>query len=406
MLSSRSLWVALFLAACGAPVPPGLTVATSTVGDTTVLDIRGDLPDSLVRHAVAELTIAPGADDTTLFATVAEAEIDRSGRFWVFDRSSLSLFVFAPDGRLVRRIGRKGAGPGEFQSGNGIAILGDSGVAIWDRTNSRIAFFDTAGVHRTDWRTPGGYGASSALLSDDVGGLYLMRPVAPAMTGEFIGRIGLTIPRPDGSLADSLIPPVTPVVRVMYLSVGKEGGRAGDFPAYGVETRWAWHPGGWFVTADGRGTLLLSRTKGGPVLMKRRFTPVTVSEEERALEQAEITSNLRYNDSSWSWPGPDLPKEKAPFLGLFAARDGRIWVRVAAPSVRVPPPAAEPGDTVPPQPSYRMPLVYEVYTAEGEFVMRVAFPGATRIIEADGENVWGVTLTEDGLQGVVRYRVG
>jgi hypothetical protein len=39
---------------------------------------------------------------------------DSRGRYWVADyRSRSNVLVFAPDGRLVKRIGREGSGPGK-----------------------------------------------------------------------------------------------------------------------------------------------------------------------------------------------------------------------------------------------------------------------------------------------------
>ena len=48
---------------------------------------------------------------------------------WVFDPGPKSILLFSPDGMLLRRIGRSGAGPGEFASTSGMAVLGDTGIA-------------------------------------------------------------------------------------------------------------------------------------------------------------------------------------------------------------------------------------------------------------------------------------
>jgi hypothetical protein len=134
------------LLACGGPDSGragDVTVSRETAGDTNVVTISGDVPDSAVRQLVAEMRIAPGADDVSLFTTVYEFDVDAAGQSWVFDQDAKTILRFDSTGALIQRIGREGAGPGEFRSNNGMVTLPGGGLALWDGGNSRITFFDS-----------------------------------------------------------------------------------------------------------------------------------------------------------------------------------------------------------------------------------------------------------------------
>jgi hypothetical protein len=193
-MSHLPLWSLLVMtAACGAADAAGDRGTLATVIDSTADTVRatidGDLPADAVRHLVTEVAIAPGIDDTTLFTNVFEFDVDRSGRFWVFDAGSSSIFLFGPDGALIKRIGREGAGPGEFQQNGGMVVRADNGIAQWDSRNSRISFLDSTGTFLTSWPLPGGFSTSNGLVTDASGALYLRRPVTDPRDGEILGRM-------------------------------------------------------------------------------------------------------------------------------------------------------------------------------------------------------------------------
>lgn len=401
----------VFLPACGESSsggkdPAGLATVFDSTADTIHARVNGDVDTTQLKRLVQELAIAPGVDDTTLFTDVSEFDVDRGGRMWVFDRGSNAVMVFGADGKLVRRIGRKGAGPGEFASNGGMVVLADTGFAQWDPSNARISFLDTAGVLKTTWRTPGGFSTSNGLLTDNKGGIWLRRPVTPAREQDILGRMGLTRPHPDASLSDSLVPPDIPMHRDSYVASNKNS-RSSTNARYAPNYFWAWHPDGWFIIADGgKHEITLLRKGLKPVVIHRTSAPVAVTEEERAQEKAAITYNLGQVETGWRWKGADLPTTKAPLLAVFAARDGRIWTRVAAPSELIPEvERSVPSDTLEPVVTYRTPNVYEVYEADGRFVGRVAFPPRARLMEADGDRVWAIVLDESDVPAIVRFRM-
>jgi hypothetical protein len=405
------------LSGCGGSNPSagaggaGLATTIDSSADTVVARVSGEVPAVLVRSLTEELRIAPGVDDTTLFTEVGEFDVDRSGRLWVYDRPSNSIFLFAADGKLIRRIGRQGGGPGEFNSNSGMVALGDSGLAVWDSRNARVSIFDSAGAFRTSWPTPAGFSTTNGLVTDSSGRLYLRRPVTAPRPGEILGRMGLVRLRPGAMLSDSSAPPDLPVPREVYVaehSSGKDSRSVSSTSStYAPNYSWTWHPHGYFVAGNGgKYEIVLARSGARPIVIRREGSPVPIAEAERAEERAEVEFNLRQTDPGWSWSGPPIPETKAPLGEISVSRDGRIWAKVPAPSERIPDDELDPPWTPKaPVSHFRGPVVYEVFDDSGRFLGRVNLPGRTRFIEADGDVVWAITRDRNDLPAVMRYRV-
>jgi 6-bladed beta-propeller protein len=403
--------VTALAAACGPARPSaegsaGLATLIDSTADTVFARVRGTVAEPAIRRLVEELRVAPGVDDTTLFTEISEFDVDPAGQLWVYDRSSNSIFLFDRTGKLLHRVGRQGAGPGEFNANSGMVALGDTGLAIWDSRNARISFFSPAGDFRTSWLTPSGFSTSNGLTTDRSGALFLRRPVTSPREGEILGRMGLVRLKPGGAFGDTLVPPDLPIPREVYVAETK-GGRSSTGSQYAPNYFWAWHPEGFFVVGDGGNyEIVLARPAAKPLAIRRDLAGVPISEAERSEEQARITASMRMTDPSWSWRGPPIPSTNAPLQGIFLARDGRIWAQVAVPSERIP--EAElvvPRDTRMPARHFRLPAVYEVFGADGRFLGRVNLPRRSRLMEADGNTVWVLQRDENDLPAVVRLRI-
>jgi hypothetical protein len=408
----RRLCCALLLTACGRSSlagsggDAGLATSYDSTADTVFANVRGTVPEAAIRRLIEVLRVAPGIDDTTLFTEVSEFDVDRAGRLWVYDGPSNSIFLFDSTGKLLRRIGRQGAGPGEFNTSNGMVALGDTSLAIWDSRNARISFFSAAGDFRTSWLTPSGFSTNNGLVTDRSGALFLRRPITSPREGEILGRMGLVRLKAGGEFGDSLAPPDLPIPREVYVAESK-GSRSSTGSQYAPNYFWAWHPEGFFVVGDGGDyQIVLARPAGKPLAIRREQPGVPISEAERSEEQARITASMRMTDPAWTWRGPPIPSTNAPLQGVFLARDGRIWAQVAVPSERIP--EAElvvPRDKRMPVRHFRVPGVYEVFGADGRFLGRGSFPRRSRLVEADGDFVWTLERDENDLPAIVRRRV-
>jgi len=85
--------------------------------------------DSVPRLAlVEELRIGSRDDPDTGFSTISQVDVDRDDQVYVYEQQQGAIRVYDPRGRLVRTIGRRGAGPGEFQRPINFWVVGDT---IW-----------------------------------------------------------------------------------------------------------------------------------------------------------------------------------------------------------------------------------------------------------------------------------
>ncbi|MGE0442728.1 MAG: 6-bladed beta-propeller [Gemmatimonadales bacterium] len=413
MTSERFTVAILFLlAACGGGERPVSSVTTSIdrEGDTVEVAIRGTPGPLEAIRAVEEVRIAPASEDTSLFTEVYDFEVDNDGRFWVFDRPTGSIFLFAPDGKLLRRVGRRGGGPGEFQSSNGMEPRADGGIVVLDAQNARISFLDSAGALETSWRVPAGFSTTRGLERDAEGTLYLRRPVTDPAPGDILGRMGLVRLKPGGDFADSLVPPDLGVVREAYVATngnGENRSMSATRARHSAQPLEAWQPAGGFVAGNGgTGQLIVARPGAKPVRITRDMPAVPIEEAERDGERARITYSMRRTQKDWSWSGPELPSTKAPFRNLQVTRDGRLWVTVAVPSERIPDDELQvSNDPERPVEHFRTPTVFEVYEPTGEFVGRLECGNGFTLIDADGDRLWAIVRDELDLPGIVRFRL-
>lgn len=94
-----------------------------------------------------------GEDDGpgSLFTITQHHVIDSEGQHWIADNSSIQ--VFDANGNWIRRVGREGEGPGEFDDAFPLAALPGGGVLAFDRSQARASDFTADGRLGTTVRT-------------------------------------------------------------------------------------------------------------------------------------------------------------------------------------------------------------------------------------------------------------
>jgi len=92
-----------------------------------------------------ELRIGSVDDPDAGFSAVSMVDVDADGQIYAFEAQEVEIRVFSPDGGLVRRIGRKGEGPGEFERIQSFGVARDT---IWtaDAGLRRLTLFSRDGV--------------------------------------------------------------------------------------------------------------------------------------------------------------------------------------------------------------------------------------------------------------------
>ena len=102
----------------------------------------------------------PAENDEAKGAFLAQAQSlssDPDGRMFVSDVQSNEVLIFDRAGSFVRKIGRPGQGPGEFNL-VGRALMTKRGLAVLDRGNARIQYFDDRGRFADSMKLTKSYG--------------------------------------------------------------------------------------------------------------------------------------------------------------------------------------------------------------------------------------------------------
>ena len=87
-----------------------------------------------------------GAGDGEIFGMVTAAFRDPPGNLCLLDNQTSELRVYSPQGKLVRKMGRKGEGPGEVQIAGGACALPDGGYAMVQSFPGKLLLFQPDGT--------------------------------------------------------------------------------------------------------------------------------------------------------------------------------------------------------------------------------------------------------------------
>ena len=121
------------LAACGKP------------GAGTNAETSADVAAFPRLVATAGMRIGDLDDPSVGFSRVAGVDVDRDGRIYVMEAMVPEIRAYGPDGVLLRRFGRRGSGPGEFEGAPRFGVIGDTIWAI-EYGSDRITLFDRDGA--------------------------------------------------------------------------------------------------------------------------------------------------------------------------------------------------------------------------------------------------------------------
>ncbi len=81
------------------------------------------------------------SDEDALFTYISHLDVDQNGTVFVADASALTVSVLSSGGELLRTIGRKGSGPGEFQGIGSIQIGAGDTLFVFDPMLQRLTAF-------------------------------------------------------------------------------------------------------------------------------------------------------------------------------------------------------------------------------------------------------------------------
>jgi hypothetical protein len=385
---------------------------TDTIGDTVVVRTMGARDSAALLTLVPELRIGQldGPDEYT-FANIYQVLPALHGGVYVYDGTLDALRQYDSAGTFVRQVGRKGAGPGEFQEPNGVATLPDGQLVVWDARHQRMNLYDTSGTFVRSWRLATNLYSSRALFIDTAGTIYTLHmldefdaehPMAPR-------REGLVRLTADGTIRDTIPAPPLPEPARLSAVIRMSGGvgtTSRPLP-YAPQPDWLVSPLGYLVsTAADRYAILLHRA-GHPLRIEREVPPVAVEADEKANLTERITAQFRRSTPNWRWEGPSIPDTKPPIRYITLDAEGRIWVTRSLPSVPLEPdPDADPpAPNAPPPARWREPVAYDVFAPDGHFLGHLPVPRRTSLLYMRGDTAWASVRDSLDVPTVVRFRV-
>ncbi len=129
-----------------------LLAACGDGGQDAVSGVAGTLdgPD-LALNAVVEDVFAVGSvtgGDWDAFGSVLSVHFDDQANLHILDGQAVRIFVVGPDGSLVRTIGRRGEGPGEFESVNRFFVGRDGSYTVLGNFDRRVDLLEPDGGFR------------------------------------------------------------------------------------------------------------------------------------------------------------------------------------------------------------------------------------------------------------------
>lgn len=194
--------------ACG----PGDTGPAPIVQDSAGVEVvrHGPLADYGRPVYPAEYILTIGdmeGPPEMLFAEVAGVELLDDGTVAVLDRDAAEIRQFSPDGSFLRRISRRGSGPGEI-SGDftvGLVGIGDGRLLVPDAINQTVSIFDREGglLESHPWDILQSYMPEWRAASDTTLAVHLWSATAPwhvlahrSVTGALLDTLAVFAVRP------------------------------------------------------------------------------------------------------------------------------------------------------------------------------------------------------------------
>jgi hypothetical protein len=105
--------------------------------------------------------------------SVLAGVVAEDGRVYVVDHVNAHVLAYSPEGRLLWRRGRKGAGPGEFQIPYRLAVGRDGRVYVYDHATGAVSVLSADGDFAARMQLPVRFHAVDSFLAHADGGLLI-----------------------------------------------------------------------------------------------------------------------------------------------------------------------------------------------------------------------------------------
>ncbi|MDW7760416.1 MAG: 6-bladed beta-propeller [Acidobacteriota bacterium] len=143
--------------------------------------------EGVVHYALEEELVMGGEGEGTesVLNRPYSLEVDAQGNVYVLDWGDVDIKVFGPDGRLLRTIGRKGQGPGEFDIPADFILSADGRIFLLSGRQRRISLLDIAGNFISSFTVTGFCSGLAVDRSNRVYSSQMLAPDAGEIGGDF-----------------------------------------------------------------------------------------------------------------------------------------------------------------------------------------------------------------------------
>lgn len=372
-----------------------------------------DLSNALPRRSVTrELVVGARPMSGIELSRVDAMTVDRTGRMFVLDGAEQRIYVVAPRGDLIRTLGRRGGGPGEFEDARWLSLLRDT-LWVVDVVANRVTAFATSGdFGATSFLvTPTITGRSFTAVVGIVDGGFITGGRPPSALGFVQDAFALWFATRGGaSLNVIATTPVRSSAPFLFLSYtnARGTGRAlaktqsfqpfADAPisSVGSDGKGVWLLQRPSVVTETRAALvLLELSLRGDTLRRRPLTydpvPITDADFNRVIDS--IARPQKVPDYPTLFPDRQMiadsvvrPRFWQPVSSMLMGGDGSIWLRM---------------NGRPPQQNS-----YWLLTSEGVPESIVTFPVGFVLLSANRNQAWGWRADANGVPMIERYRIG
>jgi hypothetical protein len=334
-------------------------------------------------------------DEEYMLGAINEIAVDDGGGVFAYDFRAPSIRYYDADGIYVRTLGGEGEGPGEYRDAVlAMKVRSDGRLMIRDARNRRLSLYHPDGSFSDQWHIESGLFTSKAMFVDDRDHAYLK-----IMTGRPERNkpwpVALLHLDEAGAVVDTIPQPAI---------AGEPTGAAGRF---GRAKHWTMAPDGALVVGLSAEYMIEVRRRDGSVLrIEREYEPVELTAGERLEYEAVNDWSRQYQAANLTAEIPPVPSTKPAFRGLTVADDGRVWVLLHSPAVKDE--TIRPGpvdERTPPRVTWREPMVYDVFDADGDYLGRVSTTPGTWIEVIRGDTAWGIRSGDHGEQLIVRMHL-
>ena len=331
------------------------------------------------------------------FGRIYQAAPAGDGSFYLYDVNDGQIRRYDPQGRFTGLIGRRGGGPGEYQTVGGMMVDSSGLLVVFDPGSRRITHFGPDGKLRREMRTT--RGSFDSFVMDRAGRMYfIVTAGGQLMEGPGAKQQFLRL-SPEGRVIDSLPWPRltddSPVRTTFALSTS-DGMRLSFSTANIVRP---YLGGGMLAAASGAYRVIVSDGRRATVI-ERAQTPVKLGGEERA-QWIEWADSMRLRGG-----GPyEIPREKPLIRDLRSDHQGRIWVDVYVDAERrknLPATRANGGKQIL---WWRERTTYDVFSPQGQYLGRVALPEQSVLLAISGNRLFTRGMGPDDEERIVVLRL-